>query len=58
MSGERVRDLIPFVHVGDVARSIDFYEQLGFQLKDTRARRSARLARSSRLNRLSSASYG
>jgi catechol 2,3-dioxygenase-like lactoylglutathione lyase family enzyme len=35
MSGERVRDLIPFVHVGDVARSIDFYELLGFELKDT-----------------------
>jgi catechol 2,3-dioxygenase-like lactoylglutathione lyase family enzyme len=35
MSGERVRDLIPFVHVADIARSIDFYELLGFELKDT-----------------------
>jgi catechol 2,3-dioxygenase-like lactoylglutathione lyase family enzyme len=35
MSGERVRDLIPFVHVTDVARSIAFYELLGFELKDS-----------------------
>jgi len=35
MSGERVRNLIPFVHVTDVARSIAFYELLGFELKDT-----------------------
>src|SRR3954449_7018195 len=35
MSGERVRNLIPFVHVSDVARSIAFYELLGFELKDT-----------------------
>jgi catechol 2,3-dioxygenase-like lactoylglutathione lyase family enzyme len=35
MSAERVRDLIPFVHVTDVARSIAFYELLGFELKDT-----------------------
>jgi hypothetical protein len=26
LSGERVRDLIPFVHVADVARSIAFYK--------------------------------
>lgn len=30
-----MRDLIPFVHVADVARSIAFYELLGFELKDT-----------------------
>jgi len=35
MSGERVRNLIPFVHRTDVARSIAFYELLGFELKDT-----------------------
>lgn len=35
MSGERVRELIPFVHVTDIARSNDFYELLGFELKDT-----------------------
>jgi hypothetical protein len=35
MSAERVRDLIPFVHVSDVGRSIAFYELLGFELKDT-----------------------
>lgn len=35
MSDERIRNLIPFVHVADVARSIAFYELLGFELKDT-----------------------
>ena len=35
MSDERVQNLIPFVHVTDVQRSIDFYELLGFELKDT-----------------------
>jgi len=35
MSAERVRNLIPFVHVTDVARSVAFYELLGFELKDT-----------------------
>jgi uncharacterized glyoxalase superfamily protein PhnB len=35
MSAERVRDLIPFVHVTDVARAIAFYERLGFVVKDT-----------------------
>jgi len=38
MSAERVRDLIPFVHVSDVARSIAFYELLGFEPKDTHER--------------------
>jgi predicted enzyme related to lactoylglutathione lyase len=35
MSIERVQNLIPFVHVTDVERSIAFYELLGFDLKDT-----------------------
>jgi catechol 2,3-dioxygenase-like lactoylglutathione lyase family enzyme len=35
MSGERVRDLIPFVPVADVKRSIAFYELLGFEVSDT-----------------------
>jgi hypothetical protein len=35
MSAERVRDLIPFVHVSDVGRSIAFYELLGFEPKGT-----------------------
>jgi hypothetical protein len=35
MSDERVRNLIPFVHVTDVQRSIAFYERLGFGVKDT-----------------------
>jgi hypothetical protein len=35
MSGGLVRDLIPFVHIADVQRSIAFYELLGFELKDT-----------------------
>jgi ketosteroid isomerase-like protein/catechol 2,3-dioxygenase-like lactoylglutathione lyase family enzyme len=32
---DRVRDLIPFVHVRDVERSIAFYERLGFAVTDT-----------------------
>jgi hypothetical protein len=35
MSSGRVQNMIPFVHVADVARSIPFYELLGFELKDT-----------------------
>lgn len=35
--GVPVDDLIPFVHVGDVARSIAFYELLGFSVGDTYA---------------------
>jgi catechol 2,3-dioxygenase-like lactoylglutathione lyase family enzyme len=31
----RVNDLIPFVHVSDLARSIAFYELLGFEVGDT-----------------------
>jgi hypothetical protein len=31
----RVNDLIPFVHVSDLPRSIAFYELLGFQVGDT-----------------------
>jgi catechol 2,3-dioxygenase-like lactoylglutathione lyase family enzyme len=31
----RVNDLIPFVHVSDLPRSIAFYELLGFELGDT-----------------------
>ena len=37
MSGDRVGNLIPFVHVADVARSIAFYELLGFEVRDTYA---------------------
>jgi catechol 2,3-dioxygenase-like lactoylglutathione lyase family enzyme len=29
---DRVTDLVPFVHVADVDRSIAFYERLGFEL--------------------------
>jgi len=35
MTAERVNNLIPFVHVADPARSIAFYELLGFEVKDT-----------------------
>jgi hypothetical protein len=35
MTGDRVRNRIPFVHVADVARLIAFYELLGFERKDT-----------------------
>jgi catechol 2,3-dioxygenase-like lactoylglutathione lyase family enzyme len=31
----RVSDLIPFVHVSDLPRSIAFYELLGFEVGDT-----------------------
>lgn len=31
----RVTDLIPFLHVSDVKRSIAFYEQLGLEVDDT-----------------------
>jgi hypothetical protein len=31
----RVNDLIPFVHVSDLRRSIGFYELLGFAVGDT-----------------------
>jgi catechol 2,3-dioxygenase-like lactoylglutathione lyase family enzyme len=33
--GDRVTDLIPFVHVSDLPRSIAFYELLGFEVGDT-----------------------
>ena len=32
---DRVSDLIPFVHVSDLARSVAFYELLGFEVGDT-----------------------
>ena len=32
---DRVRDLIPFIHVSDVERSIAFYERLGLTVDDT-----------------------
>ncbi|GGD50384.1 VOC family protein [Pseudoxanthomonas indica] len=32
-----LRNLVPFVHVQDVARSIAFYEKLGFVLQKTHA---------------------
>jgi catechol 2,3-dioxygenase-like lactoylglutathione lyase family enzyme len=35
MPAERVNRLIPFVQVADVARSIAFYELLGFEVSDT-----------------------
>ncbi len=35
ISQERVNDLIPFVHVEDVQRSVDFYEKLGFEVRNT-----------------------
>jgi catechol 2,3-dioxygenase-like lactoylglutathione lyase family enzyme len=35
MSHERVQNLIPFVHVTDVQRSIAFYELLGFEVEGT-----------------------
>jgi catechol 2,3-dioxygenase-like lactoylglutathione lyase family enzyme len=34
-AAEKVSNLIPFVHVTDVQRSIDFYGLLGFELQDT-----------------------
>lgn len=35
MPSDRVSQLIPFVQVADVARSIAFYELLGFEVSDT-----------------------
>jgi hypothetical protein len=35
MTGERVRNVIPFVHVTDVTRSIAFYALLGLEPNDT-----------------------
>ncbi|HEX2102461.1 MAG TPA: VOC family protein [Solirubrobacteraceae bacterium] len=32
-AGDRVTDLVPFVHVADVDRSVGFYELLGFALE-------------------------
>jgi catechol 2,3-dioxygenase-like lactoylglutathione lyase family enzyme len=32
---DRVSDLVPFVHVADVERSIAFYGLLGFEVSDT-----------------------
>jgi hypothetical protein len=32
---DRVGDLVPFVHVRDIARSIAYYELLGFEVRDT-----------------------
>ena len=32
---DRVSDLVPFVHVSDLPRSIAFYEQLGLEIGDT-----------------------
>jgi catechol 2,3-dioxygenase-like lactoylglutathione lyase family enzyme len=37
MATDRVSDLIPFVQVADVNRSIAFYELLGFAVTDTYA---------------------
>ena len=34
VAGDRVTDLIPFVHVADVPRSVAFYELLGFETTD------------------------
>ena len=35
MRADRVSQLIPFVQVADVRRSIDFYCLLGFEVRDT-----------------------
>jgi catechol 2,3-dioxygenase-like lactoylglutathione lyase family enzyme len=32
---DRVSDLVAFVHVADVRRSVDFYALLGFDVRDT-----------------------
>ena len=32
---DRVGDLAPFVHVRDMARSLSYYELLGFEVRDT-----------------------
>jgi Glyoxalase/Bleomycin resistance protein/Dioxygenase superfamily len=39
----RVRELIPFVHVADVNRSVVFYELLGFTVTDAYRRRDGEL---------------
>jgi catechol 2,3-dioxygenase-like lactoylglutathione lyase family enzyme len=36
MEPDRVSDLIAFLHVADVERSIAFYEKLGLAVDDTR----------------------
>src|SRR4051794_6239172 len=41
--GDRVSGLIPFVHVGDVAASIEFYERLGFRVSATHPAGAQRL---------------
>jgi catechol 2,3-dioxygenase-like lactoylglutathione lyase family enzyme len=41
MEPDRVSDLIPFLHVSDVERSIAFYEQLGLEVDDTYKQRGA-----------------
>ena len=35
MSGADITDLVPFVHVADIERSIAFYERLGFEVRST-----------------------
>jgi hypothetical protein len=35
MNGADVSDLVPFVHVSDIERSIAFYERLGFDVQST-----------------------
>jgi hypothetical protein len=35
MSGQPLRGLVPIAHVADVARSIEFYRQLGFAVRNT-----------------------
>jgi catechol 2,3-dioxygenase-like lactoylglutathione lyase family enzyme len=34
-NADRTRDLIPFVHVSELDRSVSFYEKLGFTVTDT-----------------------
>ena len=41
MAANEVCNLIPFVHVSDLARSIAFYERLGFAVTDTHERDGA-----------------
>jgi hypothetical protein len=35
MASQPLRGLVPIAHVADVARSIDFYRQLGFAVRNT-----------------------
>lgn len=42
-SAQSVHNLVPFVHVYDIARSIEFYTKLGFELADSKADPHARL---------------